>query len=151
MQRLAQIAVDKGWSADFVVDESGMTQQEINNNGFVLVDSRRLGLVGDLEGDQSAAVIACNNYVNAIPIHKDTPIVLRLPKGLVKSSVGFAFDRQTILYAQDDSLFEYTGSEYAVRLGRLGVTDYTDGFRTFGIKEVCIVTGKPTEIGRAHV
>lgn len=31
MQRLAQIAVDKGWEASFVVDASGKTQQEINN------------------------------------------------------------------------------------------------------------------------
>lgn len=35
MQRLAQIAVDKGWDASFVVDASGLTQQEINN-GFLL-------------------------------------------------------------------------------------------------------------------
>lgn len=32
MQRLAQIAVDKGWDASFVVDASGKTQQEINDN-----------------------------------------------------------------------------------------------------------------------
>lgn len=32
MQRLAQIAVDKGWDASFVVDASGKTQQQINNN-----------------------------------------------------------------------------------------------------------------------
>lgn len=31
MQRLAQIAVDKGWEASFVVDESGKNQQEIND------------------------------------------------------------------------------------------------------------------------
>lgn len=30
MQRLAQIAVDKGWDASFVVDSSGLNQQEIN-------------------------------------------------------------------------------------------------------------------------
>lgn len=32
MQRLAQIAVNKGWEASFVVDASGKTQQEINTN-----------------------------------------------------------------------------------------------------------------------
>ena len=31
MQRLAQIAVDKGWDASFVVDASGLNQQQINN------------------------------------------------------------------------------------------------------------------------
>ena len=129
-----------GWElpqARDVFDASGLSQQEINNNGFVLVDSRMLGLVGGIEGDQSAAVTACNNYVNAIPVNKDTPIVLRLPKGLVRSSTGFAFDRQTILFAEGDSVFDYTGTGYAVRLGKLGVTDYTEGFRTFGIKGVC--------------
>lgn len=33
MQRLAQIAVDKGWDASFVVDASGKSQQEINDRG----------------------------------------------------------------------------------------------------------------------
>lgn len=31
MQRLAQIAIDRGWEASFVVDASGKTQQEIND------------------------------------------------------------------------------------------------------------------------
>lgn len=31
MQRLAQIAVDKGWAASFIVDASGENQQEIND------------------------------------------------------------------------------------------------------------------------
>lgn len=31
MQRLAQIAVDKGWDASFVVDASGQNQQSLNN------------------------------------------------------------------------------------------------------------------------
>lgn len=31
MQRLAQIAVDKGWDASFVADASGLNQQQINN------------------------------------------------------------------------------------------------------------------------
>ena len=31
MERLAQIAVDRGWMAEFVIDASGKTQQEIND------------------------------------------------------------------------------------------------------------------------
>ena len=134
-----------GWekknSADQIFDESGFTQQEINDNGFVLVDSRRFGLVGGIKGDQASAVAACNNYVNAIPIHKDTPIVLRLPKGLVRSSMGFAFERQTILFAEEDALFDYTGNDYAVRLGKLGEVDPTGEYRTFGIKGVSLTGG----------
>lgn len=34
MQRLAQIAVDKGWDASFVVTASGKTQQEVNDQGL---------------------------------------------------------------------------------------------------------------------
>lgn len=33
MQRLAQIAVDKGWDASFVVTASGQNQQEVNDRG----------------------------------------------------------------------------------------------------------------------
>jgi|GEM_PF-4824925 len=47
MQRLAQIAVDKGWDASFVVDASGLTQQEINN-GFLL--SEMLDIPKKLDG-----------------------------------------------------------------------------------------------------
>ncbi|MCO8069279.1 hypothetical protein NI468_01820 [Acinetobacter lwoffii] len=36
MERLAQIAVDKGWDASFVVDASGKTQQQINTGLFNL-------------------------------------------------------------------------------------------------------------------
>ncbi|WP_293735029.1 hypothetical protein [uncultured Acinetobacter sp.] len=39
MQRLAQIAVDKGWDASFVVDESGQTQQQINNKTISTVNT----------------------------------------------------------------------------------------------------------------
>ena len=140
-----------GWvsanAASQIFDASGMTQQEINDNGFVLVDSRKLGLVGDIEDDQASAVAACNNYVNAIPVHKDTPIVLRLPKGLVRSSMGFTFDRQTILFAEEDTLFDYTGNGYAVRLGKLGEVDSTGEYRTFGIKGVSLTGGDNCEHG----
>ena len=140
-----------GWikenSASQIFDASGLSQQEINNNGFVLIDSRKLGLVGGIEDDQASAVAACNNYVNAIPIHKDTPIVLRLPKGLVRSSVGFAFDRQAILLANEDFLFDYTGNGYAVRLGKLGEVDSTGEYRTFGIKGVSLTGGDNCEHG----
>lgn len=45
MQRLAQIAVDKGWDASFVVDESGKTQQEIN--GLLIDPMTKEGVMGD--------------------------------------------------------------------------------------------------------
>lgn len=38
MQRLAQIAVDRGWMAEFVIDASGKTQQEINDLTAIKVD-----------------------------------------------------------------------------------------------------------------
>lgn len=39
MERLAQIAVDKGWDASFVVDASGESQQQINNKTPVFCDT----------------------------------------------------------------------------------------------------------------
>lgn len=44
MQRLAQIAVDKGWDASFVVDASGLNQQEIN---ALTVTPYHFGAIGD--------------------------------------------------------------------------------------------------------
>ena len=44
MQRLAQIAVDKGWDASFVVDASGRTQQQINDE---VVSIFRFGAICD--------------------------------------------------------------------------------------------------------
>ncbi len=38
MERLAQIAVDKGWDASFVVDKNGRNQQEINDDNLQLKD-----------------------------------------------------------------------------------------------------------------
>lgn len=43
MQRLAQIAVDKGWDASFVTDESGLNQQQINNE--IIYSSRFKNLI----------------------------------------------------------------------------------------------------------
>lgn len=44
MQRLAQIAVDKGWEASFVVDKSGLNQQQINN---LTATPFHFGAIGD--------------------------------------------------------------------------------------------------------
>lgn len=43
MQRLAQIAVDKGWDASFVVDASGQNQQQINDRGGSFWHEKPLG------------------------------------------------------------------------------------------------------------
>lgn len=42
MQRLAQIAVDKGWEASFVVDASGKNQQEINDSLGYIVEFHKI-------------------------------------------------------------------------------------------------------------
>lgn len=48
MQRLAQIAVDKGWDASFVVDASGKTQQEVNDEQKEVKD--RVAYIQDFGG-----------------------------------------------------------------------------------------------------
>lgn len=46
MQRLAQIAVDKGWDAAFVVDKSGKNQQQINDSiAIKFIAATDVGLV----------------------------------------------------------------------------------------------------------
>lgn len=46
MQRLAQIAVDKGWDASFITDASGQTQQQINDAQKIINN-----VVNKLDGD----------------------------------------------------------------------------------------------------
>lgn len=48
MQRLAEIAVNRGWEASFVVDASGKTQQEINNGLASILDM--LAIANPLNG-----------------------------------------------------------------------------------------------------
>ena len=69
MQRLAEIAVNGGWEASFVVDASGKTQQEINNRlAQLVITPEYFGAVAG-EADSSsalnAAIVFCsaNNYV----------------------------------------------------------------------------------------
>lgn len=135
------IVINDGVPALAVIDASGKTQQAINDevssfNGYVF-DARKLGLIDSKTIDQAAAVTAINNYVNAIPVHKGIPVIVRLPSGYVKSSVGFSFDRQTILLADNDCMYEYTGTGgYAARFGKLGETDYINFYRNFGMAGV---------------
>lgn len=69
MQRLAQIAVDKGWDAAFVVDASGKNQQEINTTQLFInaeiLTPEMFGAKGDGVTDDTSAIInmfkACTN------------------------------------------------------------------------------------------
>ena len=61
MQRLAQIAVDKGWDASFVVDASGNTQQQINDRTVHVERFRYLN--GVAKTDQQAIQDAVNYCV----------------------------------------------------------------------------------------
>lgn len=63
MQRLAQIAVDKGWDASFVVDASGKTQQFINDE---LIAITRYGSVNKTgSADASAGIQAIVSAIEA--------------------------------------------------------------------------------------
>lgn len=68
MQRIAQIAVDKGWEASFVVDESGKNQQEINDFGGAEWWSKpfgyRLGATVKLANGDIAKSTVPNNTAN---------------------------------------------------------------------------------------
>jgi hypothetical protein len=73
-------------------------------------------------GDDTAAVIALNNYVNAITLTSH-PVEIVLPPGVYTSSVGFDFRRPVMLSARG-ALFNYTGTGKAVTLGPDGVTGW---------------------------
>lgn len=69
-EQLDQIAVDKGWDASFVVDASGKTQQEINNNQkkrneqYILVTDE--GVVPNSTNDQSALINAADEKAKTL-------------------------------------------------------------------------------------
>lgn len=68
MQRLAQIAVDKGWDASFVVDASGDTQQDINDFGGAKWRNKAggyaLGATVKLDNGDIVKSTVANNTVN---------------------------------------------------------------------------------------
>ncbi|WP_180060960.1 hypothetical protein [Acinetobacter sp. YH12124] len=70
MQRLAQIAIDKEWMAEFVIDASGKSQQEINDSVF-RVNAKLLGIVPFLD-----VTSQLEHYLNDDVTHE-----IFLPKG----------------------------------------------------------------------
>lgn len=83
MQRIAQIAVDKGWDASFVVD-GDKTQKQLNSifRSGKLIDTRLYGLRVDTDEDQTAAIHAaftanpnCNSFY--------------IPKGVIKANIVY--------------------------------------------------------------
>lgn len=68
MQRLAQIAVDKGWDASFVTTASGQNQQEINNFGgakwHTKVGGYELGATVKLDNGDTVKSTAYINTIN---------------------------------------------------------------------------------------
>lgn len=78
MQRLAQIAVDKGWSASFVVDASGKTQQEINDisKTFFSYNPKI-----DASVNEKAKLEA---YLATLPLN---PIAVHTPKGFANGGI----------------------------------------------------------------
>lgn len=65
MQRLAQIAVDRGWSADFVADSSGKTQQELNNDVYSLTKTNAKRFIDFASSTDAAPYISA--LANAMP------------------------------------------------------------------------------------
>lgn len=66
MQRIAAIAVDKGWEASFVVDQSGKTQQQINN-----ITAAKTKSVLNYGAVSSVDVASDNAFAAAISALKD--------------------------------------------------------------------------------
>lgn len=78
MQRLAQIAVDKGWDASFVVDASGKTQQELNSVSKTFFNYNPKS---DASVDEKAKLEA---YLATLPLN---PIATHTPKGFANGGI----------------------------------------------------------------
>lgn len=68
MERLAQIAVNKGWDASFVATASNQSQQQINDSGgakwYAKSDGYRLGATVKLDNGDTVQSTAAANTVN---------------------------------------------------------------------------------------
>ena len=108
MQRLAQIAVDKGWDASFVVDESGLNQQQINNE--IIYSSRFKNLIA---AEQHAFTQNKTLYVNnsnslAAPITFRVDVEF-LDKGeIIQNGHSIVFDKN--LKAGHHQIFKGAGA-----------------------------------------
>ena len=78
MQRLAQIAVDKGWDASFVVDASGKTQQELNSVSKTFFNYNP-------KSDASISEKAkLESYLATLPLN---PVAVHTPKGFANGGI----------------------------------------------------------------
>lgn len=128
MQRLAQIAVDKGWEASFVIDASGKNQQQVNDLGGSYWRDKPTGY--DLNsrvmldnGDVVKSTVA-NNTVN--------PNV---------SMVGWIFDSELLL--ESFGAKEGTDATLAVQkafayIRSVGSGSIKTNLRNITISDVCI-------------
>lgn len=93
MQRLAQIAVDKGWDAAFVVDASGKTQQEINNSRTIAVSE-----YGSTDANLKEALGENKNLLINETINVSEPYVSK------KTSISGRSDKELYTTTSDKSL-----------------------------------------------
>ena len=102
-----------------------------------VLDARQFGIIENSTADQYLAVQKCNIAVNTLPFSDKAVVILKLPMGHIKSSVGFSFDRETILISDESSLFEYTGNGgYALKMGKDNITTVEGSQLTYGVKGV---------------
>ncbi|WP_156189004.1 hypothetical protein [Acinetobacter indicus] len=103
MQRLAQIAVDKGWDASFVVDASGKSQQQLNEITKSLYN---------FNPDPTATIssqVSVLDYLQKLPLNPSpvhTPKgfanggVIRIPKGRYLITEPIKLKRGTRIYGE---------------------------------------------------
>lgn len=121
MERLAQIAVDKGWSADFVVDASGKNQQELNTGLSKIADM--LSIESPVNGAR-LFVKSYNGVLNhalAVPYYAGTYFIYDHSKSGINDGV-------TIFNGWVRQFNGILKPEYAGAIGD-GVTDDSAAFR----------------------
>lgn len=86
-----------------------------------VVSVKDFGALGDV-GDDTAALQAMVTYVNGILNNDRWPIGIYWPQGYYRYTQMLAFTRPVHLFSDQRATLDYTGSEYAVKLGPDGLS-----------------------------
>lgn len=136
MQRLAQIAVDKGWEASFVVDASGKSQQEINNsriNRFPSVLDNP-DVVGDGIADDTLAI---QEYLTDTDVNLKSSVYFPfrnfnylIQSHLILQEPAMIYGDKGATYNRGDgkkgNILVGASADYAFNLGNERIRDYSN-------------------------
>ena len=145
MQRLAEIAVNRGWMAEFVIDASGKTQQELNTNQQTINSSAKSvnALVAGLKLDGSDETTTVSALLNAGKI-------IEVPKGYTLTIQSSVFDNKQDKY-WGEGYVKVTGSTDLSYLKLQPLPPYPNGYRKGYFESLQAGGNKSTAVGHGVV